>query len=875
MQVAGSSGVVHLSMRTNVSNYCAYTRKACEVPDLMLKKINAILREQASKDVANADSQTNALQQRKEMAEQLLHYHRVHYTMKKQCAHHLRSLVDHMDIWFSPFNNIGHPIVKDHDGTGMQMTSDFEIQKRDAKEHLKVIEAELESVDDNHRDYEYWLQKYVKGEWSNFPYATYKEMPKMLKSDAIDVALWNEIVHKIGKVISKESHLGKDTERKYLNKLENVVTQQDLGLTFNDDFSHQMNIPNSTSAVFESQLELEFIERERGKRQIFWFLTTAAIAIGSLIYNALEMNNLATTANANQQVTIQNLNSLDHRMAIQEKAMHLLNRSVDILQEDIVELDKRVTVDEIVLECHITLDLFYGELERVIRGLSAMSRNELSVDLVNITGLTNNLMILRDRMENRGYILGLEKLEHLFVQPISYILYGNGSLVVFSHINAYRKASIYELWEYNKVPFLSPTAEGDVALTIVPEADLIGVTEDDARHILFDFNTIEKCNSVGSIKICDEANVISTKTRTSCMSSLLLKDVDAIKETCRWHSSERKEFIQQINSNQFIAYFAKPDSLKIVCSDGQLTVNKRIEVDSAVKITLQGGCRAYSDHHIMEGRLEFSIETSLYQLIPINTTQLLSTVYFTITPDKWNTWKKIKRAIGNPEGVLFKDVGPMYQKYEENAAWTQGLKIFMGIASPVIMGTIIWFAKDWILGMILKRCGRTSEVEGSATYQPGGSVNFLGLLAQGLSQTRGASARSESTQRHTPTPTPRSSPPRTPQTASSSTRPSSSSAKATSNTKAVDFKETTYIFDPTSNVRDWPSKFKQEIQASAAKINAIEKPNEIEIDMSELKKLEELENMIPMCRVCVKPVLTECRCQKKNNLDNYENEDDP
>ena len=88
-------------------------------------------------------------------------------------------------------------------------------------------------------------------------------------------------------------------------------------------------------------------------------------------------------------------------------------------------------------------------------------------------------------------------------------------------------------------------------------------------------------------------------------------------------------------------------------------------VNGAVRITLQGGCQAYTDNHLLEGQLEYSLEVSTYQLNPINTTELLSTPYYTITPDKWNTWKKIHDAIGSPEGILFKDVGPMYWKYKK------------------------------------------------------------------------------------------------------------------------------------------------------------------------------------------------------------------
>ena len=762
-----------------------------------------------------------------------------------------------MDVWLSDYNDIREPIMRDHNGDGFPL---FEQQRDDARAYLNELEVELhgEDVEDEmlsygnvdiekeKRDWKYWLKKYESGRWPDFPLATYKDMPKVLGSDAIDISLWNDITVKVREEIArspkKVSEQATSTQEfsdyiDYMEAIKDHVLETHLNPV----------IPNGTTAEVNYDTGEEILSRVR--RQFFWFITAAVIAISSLIYSASEVDDLAVTANYNQKQTIQNLNSLDHRLAIQEKSIKLLNRSIEILQEEIVDLDKRLTIDEIVFECHISLEVFYGELTRIINGLSALSRNELSVELVNIQGLTRNLIQLRDRMENRGYVLGLEKLEHLFLQPVSYVLYGNGSLYVFSHISCYRKAAVYQLWEYNEIPFLSPTAEGDVAISIRPESNLIGVSEDDARHVLFDYNDIDKCSMVGKMRICDEANVINTKTRESCLSSLLLKDIEKIKNNCRWHSSARREFIQQIGSNEFIGYFVKEESLKIVCTDGKEVAEKRVDVNKAVRIVLQGGCRAYSDHHILEGRLEFSIKTSMYLLNPVNMSALLSTAHFTISPEKWDTWVKIKRDIGNPEGVLFKDVGPMYKQYEENRLWDIGFKSLAGIGIPALLIMGLYFGKDYIF----KMCKRSSGEVPNVRYDAGS--NLLSIAAQAMTNVGPTRAMPTQTPNMTPRITPRGTPRGTPRASPPRTPPGTSH---TYKRYPSGIEETTFMFDPPNQVSintpktarkivnqmDWPEKFKDQIKSSA-----------------DLIRLAETKTHSVGCKSCGK-LMKDCECEK-------------
>ena len=119
-----------------------------------------------------------------------------------------------MDVWLSDYNDIREPIMRDHNGDGFPL---FEQQRDDARAYLNELEVELNGddvedemlsygnvdIEKEKRDWKYWLKKYESGRWPDFPLATYKDMPKVLGSDSIDISLWNDIIVKVRTEIAR------------------------------------------------------------------------------------------------------------------------------------------------------------------------------------------------------------------------------------------------------------------------------------------------------------------------------------------------------------------------------------------------------------------------------------------------------------------------------------------------------------------------------------------------------------------------------------------------------------------------------------------------------------------------------------------------
>ena len=757
-RIAGSAGVVHVAMQVNISGFARHVRTGCEIPQMLDKKIDEILEREEARSVVLLQDSGNETTQRPTIEHQRAarrhrHYNRMILAMEKRCLFHLRSILDHMEIWIADFNNHPQEIVRDYSHDAMHMMRDDAssyLAEKEAKHFMRTIDgddAEGESGDDDDGEatemtrattghpkddkksrWQYWWRKYLQGKWKSYPHANYRDLPKMADGETVNYRLWSQIVGIIGEKIRE----GTRREKAILHSVRSQTPRPEkLVLDNHEGFGNFDNPPAPSSTSYDNFDFIDDISPDdvdgiaeqssytdiilRFPRQIVFGVIMGIIALSSLLFSSTQVDNLAATANHNLDQTIQTLNDQQHKLQIQEKSIKLLNKTVGILNRKISELDTRITIDELVTECDMTLNLLFAEVTRLLRGLSALSRNQLTPDLVSMRGLNTNLKKLRDTMENRGYVLGLERLERVFGMPVSYVLYGNGTLWAFVHINAYKKSSIYDVWEFNEIPFLTPSTMGDSAITIKPEKQLLGISEDNSRHVLLDKRTIDRCTDAGNMLVCEDMAVVNTQSRENCLSALFLGNLPAIKNTCRWYSAKRTEYIQEIGNNQFVGYFTEPDTIKITCSDGSLKNEKRVAVAGAVRITLQGRCAAYSNHHILEGRFEYTITSTTYQLNPINVSALLSNEYFTVSDKDWQDWEDIRMQIGSPEGIVFKDVGKLYWHYHTKRVWDLGLKFSVGIVIPlIIIGIILWICR----GRITKCCKTKNNESPPQNYPP-------------------------------------------------------------------------------------------------------------------------------------------------------------
>ena len=93
--IAGSSGMVHIGMNTNVSVTLQSMLRGCTIPDKLHKKIKDLIVHRAVAENV-VPGYTNA--SIKASVKPYVHFERIRHAMKRRCIFHLQELIDHMEV---------------------------------------------------------------------------------------------------------------------------------------------------------------------------------------------------------------------------------------------------------------------------------------------------------------------------------------------------------------------------------------------------------------------------------------------------------------------------------------------------------------------------------------------------------------------------------------------------------------------------------------------------------------------------------------------------------------------------------------------------------------------------------------------------------
>ena len=134
-------------------------------------------------------------------------------------------------------------------------------------------------------------------------------------------------------------------------------------------------------------------------------------------------------------------------------------------------------------------------------------------------------------------------------------------------------------------------------MRLEPDYPMIAVSKDDTKHQTYTFHEIDKCRSArpghNELLLCPNANLYYREDDNSCIVGLFKRNMQVVRDHCRWKAAARKSYSLQVNANQFLVFLPESEELKIVCSDGVRTIEKRMEVDGHQLVTIQGLCKGY------------------------------------------------------------------------------------------------------------------------------------------------------------------------------------------------------------------------------------------------------------------------------------------
>ena len=419
---------------------------------------------------------------------------------------------------------------------------------------------------------------------------------------------------------------------------------------------------------------------ERLKRFVV-ALFFALVAVGSLLFSATQMNHMAETANHNRDETVRLFNKDEHAIRVHDEAIRSMNESIRALDIAVNSTFGHIETLQLTLKTYASMDSYFSEHTRILRGLNSLLHHRLSPELVHSKAMAISIKAQQEKFARMGYKLGLESLDDLFRAPTSWAMYGNSTLFVATHLSVYRTATRFKLLQPDKTMYFAPPppVEGsgelsgfrdNYAFTVEGETDLLAVSQDGRYYQTINWSQLSDCSQVGNLYVCPNSNVLQ-KTETelsSCLVALYKGKIDQIRKLCRHKSVKRANYALQISGNRFLVRVNEPTRIRFECSGEDRNQRAHVGVETindTALVQVAGMCSATCGDFVLNGRLEFSVQTTAYESQSLKVTDLFPEL---IREDKLWDWEKFRdfRVTYDPDGVPFEDVGKGFLRFKED-----------------------------------------------------------------------------------------------------------------------------------------------------------------------------------------------------------------
>ena len=693
-QLRSHGGFIHLASKSNISSLPHLVLKACaHILDLKQLTLFKQLEKAASKN-------TYPLKRKSKLQG---HYSRVFELLSSQCISTLDRTVDVLELFFNSFSHKGdeshlaehknnvlraqmryartyHEIIglaqsnsqssiklrnknyskrfrnkKDLNSTlhqewlGLRIrASEFEMNNEWNETSNLTWNDEPWPKDDPRLSSEWWFMKFMRGEWPTFPLLpSLKYLPKK-KDGSVNFPLWTKLRDEVSeKVIAFERANRKEKRR---------MRRQASKSSQNGGF--------------------RFGWLSRGKRQVV-VAVIAVVALISWLYNATSMDGISSRANSNVDATVRLMDEQNHKLAVQEHSISMLNKSMTLVRNEIELTKLQLSADEVIEEVTVALDVFYNDVNRVLTGLESLSQGRLSPSLLKVRDTMKHLNDIQTKIKPHGLELGISRFEDLYKQMASTIVYSNGSMYNVIHLDTFKTSETFDVFSFIPTPF---SHARESAFTIGTGDQLLAINRDESLFFTMTYEEFEDCRPLSSeVKICPSQNVISRDLKTSCLSSLFRGDFESAKRLCMYNKPLERELVTQLSGNEFVLHSTKENTMvKYVCRDGDAETSKTEFVSGSVKLVIQPLCSVITPSNIIDGQLAFAADLPGFEVRPLNLSQLLSTdgIMFDVT----NLQKLTEFGEDVGKDVSVESVASQFKHFDGHG---------------MLSGVVHWFSNCW------------------------------------------------------------------------------------------------------------------------------------------------------------------------------------
>lgn len=448
--------------------------------------------------------------------------------------------------------------------------------------------------------------------------------------------------------------------------------------------------------------------KTRVKRQLIVgaIILFGLLAASSALYSTMELQELGAQEHATQRVNIEVLQEHQTRLQINTRSIELVNKTITRLGLKVINLAESMKMDELIMHADFTMAAAFFESNRVIRGLNMLAVHRLSPDLTQAEETAHALHVLRTKMQDQGYVLGLERMSDLYTCETSYLMYQNGSLVIVVHLPAYKQETKMRLLEFVPVPILLPAPKSStpdnshpksIALTAAPAHQLIAVTQDESAYKAYSHVELTQCKQLAGVYFCPNSNLYDRRASGSCIIGLYKRNRAIITQHCLWKAVEVGDFAAQVAPNRFLLYQSTKAEVKMICegAGGADDSVASAMVHGLKEVTVPSNCRLYSDSFLMDGQASFTLTMASFTEKTLNMSALFQTADFEIG-DLHGILSAL-RLVGSDAGLTIVNIKSRYAHLNMSDNWNWSYRI-IGILITVVVAAVV-------ITLLLRRCG--------------------------------------------------------------------------------------------------------------------------------------------------------------------------
>ncbi len=320
----------------------------------------------------------------------------------------------------------------------------------------------------------------------------------------------------------------------------------------------------------------------RSKRQLLAFLGGTILGLFGLPALAnVEQDELEK----NQRHMVVGIKSNTHRIGALEEDMDRMHAGLTLAMETALKQSSAIHAIQRIDHVKSLTRGFIRRVDVVSDTVDHIFHQRLSPKALGRRQLDDAITRVDTNTNAVGFVVAFNHPSDVFQSPASFLLRKDGKMRLFVHLAVRAQdAKPMRVFRYMKTPI---RVNDHTYATIEGEEDIIMVSYDQAWSQAISPTTLEACQHLGSVYVCEEPRVFRRNMSSYCVGAMFQGDQPAVAEQCQVRLHRDLATAVPVARDRFVLFHAHTTTAYISCPGMKTT---REEFSGWQEKTLEPGC---------------------------------------------------------------------------------------------------------------------------------------------------------------------------------------------------------------------------------------------------------------------------------------------